>query len=299
MSKLGSKVRGAHGGSITKLCCLVLSCAIELGCNPREKSTAPDANAVSHITLAGSSALVPLITEAANRYMKDHPAVAIEVSAGNSWRGIEQVRSGQVTIGTSDVFAPPSTADGLIDHRIAVLAFAVMAHRDAATERVESLSQEQVRGIFSGGIRNWSEFGGTELAVTPINRPPNSGSRAVFSSIVLGGDHFAPGIEEQESSSRVQTLLLERAGAISYLALSYRHDALKVFRYQGIESTPENVASGAYPIWSYEHLYTRGAASPPVQAFIDFILSDSFQREALPHFGFIPIGAMKVARGAD
>jgi phosphate transport system substrate-binding protein len=72
----------------------------------RAGSAAPAAAAgPTRITIAGSSALVPLATEAANRYMRAHSDVTIQVTAGGSRQGLAQVGSGAVTIGDSDVFA--------------------------------------------------------------------------------------------------------------------------------------------------------------------------------------------------
>ena len=72
-----------------------------------------------------------------------------------------------------------------------------------------------------------------------------------------------------------------------------------VLLVDGVEPTAENVEKGAYPIWSYEHLYTRGPALGDARAFIDFVLSSPMQGAVLEHGGFIPIAAMKVARDHD
>jgi phosphate transport system substrate-binding protein len=260
-------------------------------------ASAPSAS--SRITIAGSSALVPLATEAANRYMRAHPEVTIQVTAGGSRQGLAQVASGAVTIGDSDVFATGDQAGQLEDHRIAVVGFATMANRGAFNQSLASLTQEQLRGVFGGQIRNWSQVGGTDQAITVINRARSSGTRAVFGAIVLGGDNFLEGTAEQDNSGQLQTMLLQQTGAISYLALSYRNDGLKVLAYNGVEPTPENIESGAYPIWSYEHMYTHGPATPAVRAFLDFVASPEFQNDAVSRLGFIPVSAMHVSRDHD
>jgi phosphate transport system substrate-binding protein len=154
----------------------------------------------------------------------------------------------------------------------------------------------QLRGIFSGQIRDWSEVGGQKQPIVTVVRPKGSGTRASFGSIVLGGDHFAADAKEQESSALVQTMLLQTAGAISHLSLSYSHPDLKTFAVDGVAPTPQTVEDGAYAIWSYEHMYTRGPASGATRAFIDFVLSPEVQNEILLRDGFIPASAMKAAR---
>jgi phosphate transport system substrate-binding protein len=282
-------------------------CTTAVGCKRTEPSTAsngstPDnapAAGPTRITIAGSSALVPLATEAANRFMQQHPNVTIQVSAGGSRQGLAQVASGAVTIGNSDVFATGAQAAGLEDHKIAVVGFAAMANRGPYNEGVSSLTQEQMRGIFTGQTRNWSQVGGGEQALTVINRARNSGTRAVFGAIVLGGDNFLEGTAEQDNSGQLQSMLTAQTGAISYLALSYRTPALKLFAYNGVEPTAENIQAGTYPIWSYEHMYTRGPATGAVREFLDFILSPAFQDEVLPRMGFVPVSRMQVQRDHD
>ncbi len=251
------------------------------------------------ITIAGSSALVPLVTEAANRYMRAHADVTIQISAGGSRQGLAQVASGAVTIGNSDVFATGAQAAQLEDHRVAVVGFAAMAQRGAFNQAVTSLTQEQMRGVFGGQIRNWSQVGGADQAITVINRARSSGTRAAFGSLVLGGDHFVEGTAEQDNSGQLQTMLSQQTGAISYLALSYRSESLAVLAYNGIEPTPENIAAGTYPIWSYEHMYTRGPATPAVRAFLDFVTSPEFQDDAVARLGFVPVSRMRVSRDHD
>jgi phosphate transport system substrate-binding protein len=253
----------------------------------------------TRITIAGSSALVPLATEAANRYMRAHSDVTIQVTAGGSRQGLAQVGSGAVTIGDSDVFAAAAQAGELEDHRVAVVGFATMANRGAFNANVASLTQAQLRGVFGGTIHNWSEVGGTDQAITVINRARSSGTRAVFGGIVLGGDNFLEGTAEQDNSGQLQTMLLQQTGAVSYLALSYRNENLKLFAYNGVEPTPESIAAGTYPIWSYEHMYTHGPATGAVRAFLDFVTSAEFQNDALPRLGFIPVSNMRVSRDHD
>jgi phosphate transport system substrate-binding protein len=278
----------------------VAAVVVAAGCNAAKPSPGADvaAASVTRISLAGSTALVPLVTEAANRYMRKHPGVVIEVSAGGSIAGLEKLQRGTVTIGTSDVFTTDPNQRGFVDHRIAVVGFATMANRGDYNASLTSLSNAALRGIFTGKVKDWSEVGGGPQPLVMVNRVRASGTRAAFAAIVLGGDKFGPAIE-QESSSKVQAMLLEMKGAISYLALSYRHDALITFAYEGVQPTTENITAGTYPVWSYEHLYTSGPATEDVEGFIRYVESDEIQNDVVPRLGFIPIRRMKVSRDHD
>jgi phosphate transport system substrate-binding protein len=282
-------------------CMAAAGCHKDNGSNSSAGGTtgASTAAGASRITIAGSSALVSLMNEAAQRYMHAHPEVTVQVSAGGSRQGLAQAASGAVDIGSSDVFATGEQAAQLEDHKIAVVGFATMANRGAFNANIESLTRDQLQGIFTGRVHNWSEVGGTDQAITVINRARNSGTRAVYGSIVLGGDNFVEGAAEQDNSGQLATMLQQQQGAVSYLALSYLSPDLKAFSYDGHAPTPENIAAGTYPIWSYEHLYTHGPATGAVRAFIDFVTSPEFQNDVLPRMHFVPIAQMHTSRDHD
>ncbi len=250
------------------------------------------------VRLSGSSALQPLVNAAKERFEALHSSISIEVSAGGSFKGLSDVASGAVHIGNSDMAAPLDLKDRLVDHRVAVVAFAAMANRGAYNERVTSLSLDDLQGIFSGAITDWRELGGDPQPMVVINRAPASGTRKVFGDLVLRGKDFVEGQTEDNSGSLVSKLLQSR-GAISYLALSFADANLKVFSIRTgsviVPPDPEHVVTGAYPLWSYEHMFTRGEPVGEVLGFLRYILSPAFQESVVPSVrGFIPITSMRV-----
>jgi hypothetical protein len=42
-------------------------------------------------------------------------------------------------------------------------------------------------------------------------------------------------------------------------------------RDSGIAATTENIIGNHYPLWAYEHLYTRGASSEAALDFVAFV----------------------------
>ncbi|HEX3031355.1 MAG TPA: phosphate-binding protein, partial [Bacillota bacterium] len=51
-----------------------------------------------------------------------------------------------------------------------------------------------------------------------------------------------------------------------------------------------------YPVWAYEHMYTKGEPTGVTKNFIDYILSADVQKTIVPQLGYIPVGDMKVSR---
>jgi phosphate transport system substrate-binding protein len=255
---------------------------------------------VQPVSVSGSSALQPLVNAAKEKYETAHAGASIEVSAGGSKKGIADVASGAVQIGDSDIAAPEDLKGQLVDHKVAVVGFAAMANKGDFNAKVKSISMKDLGRIFTGEVKNWKDIGGTNQPIVIINRAPASGTRSVFGSIVLGGDKFVEGQTEDNSGALVAKLK-QTKGAISYLALSFKDDELVTLSIKGadagvIDPTDANIESGEYPIWSYEHMFTKGEASGQAKAFIDYILSAEFQKSQLPSVkGFIPVTEMKVS----
>ncbi|WP_026684175.1 phosphate ABC transporter substrate-binding protein PstS family protein [Heyndrickxia coagulans] len=271
---------------------------IAAGCGNTKETTVSGKGAKQEsITAVGSTALQPLVQEAATQYMNDHSGATINVQGGGSGTGLSKVAEGAVQIGNSDVFAEEKDgidASKITDHKVAVVGFAPVANQDIG---VNNLTKQQLIGIFTGKIKNWKEVGGKDLKIVVINRAEGSGTRAVFEKQALDGA-TAVKAQEQDSSGTVQKIVNETPGAISYLAFSYMNNKVKALKVDGVEPTEENVKTNKWEIWAYEHMYTKGKAKGLTKKFIDYMLSDEVQKNLVPKLGYMPISEMQVERDA-
>ncbi|MCM0650872.1 phosphate ABC transporter substrate-binding protein [Clostridium swellfunianum] len=277
------------------------------GCGSKETTsqnsgTSATKEIAGGITASGSTALQPLAEQVGKKFAEKYPDASVNVQGGGSGTGLTQVLQGAVDIGNSDIFAEeklkPEEAKQLVDHKVAVVAFGVVANTKV---KVDNLKQEDLVKIFTGEITNWRQVGGDDMNIIVINRPKSSGTRATFKKYALNDKEEVEGKSlTQDSSGAVKKTIEETDGAIGYLASSFLNEAdntkgLKMIKLDGVEMTKENVINGKYKIWSYEHMYTKGEAKDVAKAFLEYIVSEEV-KPVITKLGYIPINDMKVSR---
>lgn len=253
------------------------------------------------VTGSGSSALLPLVQNAADAFKELHPDVSITLNGGGSGTGLKQVSDGSVDIGNSDVAAETKleadAAAELVDHKVCVVTMAPIVNKEVG-ESVTSLTKEQLIDIFTGEVTNWNEVGGPDEEIILITRPQTSGTRALFKEYALdGNEELSGGSLETDDSGTLLQSVADNEGAIGYIALPYllENDTVSVVAVDGVEPSLENTYNGTYPVWGYEHMYTKGEASEVVQAFIDFITSEEYG-EKIEEQGYGVTAKMTVER---
>lgn len=266
-------------GVVAMMSLSILGCGSDTASNDKAASSS---SLSGSITGSGSSALLPLAKDAADKFKELHPEVSITLNGGGSSTGLKQVADGSVDIGNSDVAADTkldkAVADGLVDHKVCVVTMAPVVNKDIAAT-VKSLTKQQLTDIFTAKITNWKEVGGPDEEIVLITRPSTSGTRALFKEFALGGAEEASNksLETDDSGTLLQSIK-DNKGAIGYVALSYlvNNQDVATVSVDGVAPTLENTYNGTYPVWGYEHMYTKGEPNATVKAYLDFIMSDEY-----------------------
>jgi len=271
---------------------LMLGVSLIAGCGGGgKKEEAKAADIQGTVTASGSTALLPLLKPAQEAFQKKYEKVTVNVAGGGSFTGLNQVAAGSVNIGNSDVAATGEYKDkGLVDHQVAVAPFVFIANNDVT---VENLTAQQYVDIMTGKITNWKDVGGKDQKITLVHRAKSSGSRATIAEVVLKGAEFTDNAVIQDSNGAVRSAIASTPGAIGYVDAAYVDASVKALSFNGEKYTPDAVVNGKYPVYAYEHMYTKGEATGAVKAFIDYVMSSEFQDAFVAKNGFVPITKMK------
>lgn len=184
---------------------------------------------------------------------------------------------------------------------IAVDSMVVVTH---SSNPVESLTTEQLRGIFSGQITNWSEIGGPDRPITVIAHQENSASYDYFMSFLFGEDQ--PGFSPQAIAADDQAMsnvMFHDQNAIGYLGYAFQRGAkpMTLLNECGIATTPDafSAKTEEYLLSRRMYLYNRSDnLDAETQAFLDFAVSD-LADSVIGKSGFIDLGIQRRAQDAN
>jgi len=225
------------------------------------------------IHIAGGTAHIPVMEEAAKRIQQAWPSIRITVGGGGSGVGIQKAGEGLVDIGN----AGRALKDGerskypdLRSHAFAVDGVAVAVH---PSNPVRSLTTEQARLVFAGQITSWSELGGPDRSINLYTRDEASGTREVFWKKLLGKGEIATGANVVTSNGGMKTALASDESGLGYLSIGHVDDRVGPVAIDGVEPTQENAKSGSYPIVRRLYMNTRGEPTPLVAAFLAYVRS--------------------------
>lgn len=249
------------------------------------------------LTITGSSTVAPLMADVARRFERLHPAVRVDVQTGGSGRGIADARSGAADIGMASRALKKGEED-LTAFRVAADGVCLIVHKD---NPVKSLTAEQVVGLYTDRINNWSTLGGADGPVTVAHKAEGRATLEVFlKHFKLENPTIKPDVIVGHNEQGVKTVA-GSAGAIGYVSIGTAEAnanagiPIKLLPLEGVEATTSNVASGAFPMSRPLNLLTRPSPRPLVKAFIQFAQSEAVHDLVASHY-FVPVQSAAAAK---
>ena len=151
------------------------------------------------------------------------------------------------------------------------------------TNPVSDLTIDQIRGIYSGRIKNWKELGGKNIPIAAMHRNKGSGSQTALEKL-MGNEPVKPDYTTLFGSPIGFSFRYYVTGMLG-------EGGVKILKINGIEPTVETIADGSYPVAGGVYaVYRKGEKNPNVQKTIDFMLSPEGQK-IVEKSGYIPVKA--------
>ncbi|MFI8093253.1 phosphate ABC transporter substrate-binding protein [Streptomyces sp. NPDC086080] len=246
------------------------------------------------LQVSGSTTVAPVAADAAEALKADGLDITVATQGGSAG-GISQLAAGQINIALSskplaeeDKAASPST--DFLPTQIGADAVGVIVTKEVADGGVKNLTADQVRDLFEGKINNWSEVGGPDLDVFVYDKEPGRGTREVLDKYIYGDEKAPPPPESGNyaivgGNLETRNKLESTPGAVAPLSTSFveGRDGLAAVTLDGIEPSPENIASGKYPMARPLYLITDGQPEGAAKKFIDYVLSSKGQKLMTKH----------------
>lgn len=218
--------------------------------------------------------LGPQLIEA---YGKQNPDVTFELGTKGSGAGMRALLDGECDIAsTSRVANEDETrlakAKGvrLSSHFLGYYGVAVIVN---ARNKVRSLTHAQVRDIFTGAVRNWSEVGGDDAPIKVYVRDPVSGTYLGFQELAMDNGPYVDDAVELKSYPEIGKVISDDRNGIGYSGMTLSHGkAVRGLRINGIPANAASVSEGLYPYARGLRFYTISKQeSGAALAFIRFV----------------------------
>ncbi len=240
------------------------------------------------VTVKGSDTMVILGQRWAETYMKIHPDRRIQVTGGGSGTGIAALINGGTDI--CEASRPMNEKERAMvrqrhgrDVKEIPVALDGVAVYVTQSSPIESLTEPQLKSIYTGTITNWRDVGGNDGRIVAYSRENNSGTYVFFKEHVLDNQDFARDVQTLPGTAAVVNAVSKDPASIGYGGIAYASGikALAIARDETSEAVVpslETVESGRYPLSRQLFFYTIGEPAGETKAFIDWVLGPEGQK---------------------
>ena len=260
--------------SFLTVCGAVAAAAALTACGGSASSAAASSTAAAlsgNVAAGGSTSMKNVIAALTEGFAEVEPGVTVSYDPTGSGAGITGAADKTLDIGLSSRALKDDEKADVDGTTIALDGIAVIVNN---ASKVEDLTVDQLKQMFTGEITNWSEVGGDDGEIVLIGREAGSGTRDGFESIVDVKDSCKYA-QELTATGAVISAVEANPLAIGYASLSAVGDTVKMVTVGGVECSEDTVKDGSYEVQRPFVFVTNKsvALSEQAQAFFDFATS--------------------------
>ncbi len=254
-----------------------------------------------NITVKGSDTLVVLAQKWAETYMGKNAATKISVTGGGTGTGFAALQNNTTDLCNASRKIKAKEIEACVkafnkrptEYKVALDGLSVFVHE---SNKIQSLSVEELEAVFTGQIKNWKDLGGEDAPIVVYSRENSSGTYEFFKEAVLKGKDFVASAQTMPGTAAVLQGIAKDKNAIGYGGAAYgagaKHIKVSVAKGgEGIEPSEENVVSAKYPIWRHLFIYVNPAIDKgEIGAYLKWIRSEEGQK-VVKDVGYFPLPA--------
>jgi phosphate transport system substrate-binding protein len=230
--------------------------------------------------VSGGGGTIPVITALTKRFSELHPGVLWDIENVGSDAAIAGVKSGDADLGgvSREMTAAEKGSVGSLVIGVSGTAVAVNA-----SHSVSGLTKAQVRGIFAGELKDWSQVGGTAGEIKVFVREPSAATRQVFDEYIFGGkpayrSDYTP-VDSADSTLKALYSFKDAVSMLTITEATLKDQTIKLLSLDGVAPTIANLNSGQYPMRRPLYLvYSATKPKPAIAALIEFAKSAEGQK---------------------
>ena len=224
-----------------------------------------------NVATGGSTSMKNVIAALTEGFAEVEPGVTVSYDPTGSGAGITGATDKTLDIGLSSRALKDDEKADVDGTTIALDGIAIIVNN---ASKVEDLTVDQLKQMFTGEITNWSEVGGDDGEIVLIGREAGSGTRDGFESIVDVKDSCKYA-QELTATGAVISAVEANPLAIGYASLSAVGDTVKMVTVGGVECSEDTVKDGSYEVQRPFVFVTNDSVtlSAQAQAFFDFATS--------------------------
>jgi phosphate transport system substrate-binding protein len=250
------------------------------------------------ITVKGSDTMVILGQRWAEQFMNENKGQVVMVTGGGSGTGIAALINGTTEICQSSRSMKQDEKLKLRDRYqtmgveipVAKDGLAVYVH---AGNPLQSLTVEQLKGIYMGTITNWKDLGGRDATIILYGRENNSGTYGFFKEHVLANRDFSARVQTLPGTAAVVNAVSKDPNGIGYGGAAYAKGVREVAMKKDAQAaavlpSAAAVKDGSYPLSRPLFFYLRKPPAGEAKKFVDWVLSAEGQKLAV-EVGYFPL----------
>ena len=165
----------------------------------------------------------------------------------------------------------------------------------------ESLTQDQLRDIYTGTVTNWAELGGNDQSIVAFQRDETSGSQTLFEKLLVGDRELTLTDPPTELRPGMMGALVDGLASYNnegnaigysvyyYISEMYAQPGLKLIGVDGVQPEYDTIADSSYPLCNEFYVAIRAdePEDSPTRQLYNWICSEE-GKQTLIDAGYVP-----------